>query len=132
MGVLVYIIIGLALVAGGWWAFKVMLGLGLPIENTAFAYFTQLLKKMNLSEAVPSACVAQCVAESIKFARSSARMLGQGQQHVRAQAVKQLELHADMLDFWVRRADPFDAVYKAHFKEVFERHRVPRLARLVQ
>jgi hypothetical protein len=128
MSVLIYIVIGIAVIAGGWWALKVALGVGLPLENTAFAYFTQLLKKMGLLETVPSACVAECVSESIKFARSSARMLGQGQPHVRAEAVKQLELHADMLGSWVRSGDPFDAVYKVRFKEIFERHRVPRLS----
>ena len=108
MDVILYIIISIALVVGGWWALKVALG---------------------LLEVVPSSCVAECVAESIKFARSSARMLGQGQEQVRAEAVKQLELHADMLGFWIRGSDTFDAAYKSHFKEMFERHRVPRLAR---
>jgi len=128
MDVLIYIIVVLALVIGGWWALKVALGMRLPLENTAFAYFAQLLRKMELSQVVPSSCVAECVAESIKLARSSARMLGQGEQQTRAEAVKQLELHADMLGFWVRGSDPFDAAYKSHFKEMFERHQVPRLA----
>jgi hypothetical protein len=128
MDVLFYIIGGLAVVIGGWWAVKVALGMGLPLEKTAFAYFTQLLKKMELSQVVPSTCVAECVAESIKFARSSARMLGQGEQHARSEVIKQLELHADMLRFWVRGNDPFNATYKSHFKEMFERHQVPRLA----
>ena len=129
MAVFLYILGGLAVVVGGWWVLKVALGMGLPLENTAFAYFTQLLKKMDLSQVVPTSCVAECVAESIKFARSSAKMLGQGEQHARSEAVKQLELHTAMLGFWVRGNDPFDATYKSHFKEMFERHQVPRLAR---
>src|SRR5690606_37251795 len=114
MDVLIYIIAGLAIVVGGWWALKVALGLGLPRENTAFAYFMQLLKKLELSQVVPSSCVSECVSESIKLARSSARMLGQGESQVRAEAVKQLELYADMLRFWIRGNDPFDAAYKNH------------------
>jgi hypothetical protein len=129
MDVILYIVTGLALAVCAWWALKILVGAGLPLENTAFAYFTQLLAKMGLSDAVPSSCVAECVAESVKFARSSARLPGQGRQQERAEAVKQLELHADMLGFWIRSADPFDAAYKIHFKEMFERHRVPRLTR---
>jgi hypothetical protein len=128
MDIVLYILMGFAVVICGWWVSKVALGLGLPLENTAFAYFCQLLKKMGLAEAVPPSCVAECVAESIRFARSSAKMFGKDQQ-VRTEAVKQLELHADMLGFWIRGTDPFDATYKTHFKEMFERHRVPRLSR---
>src|SRR5690348_9159659 len=107
MTVLIYVVVGIALVVGGWWALKVALGVGLPLENTAFAYFTQLLEKMGLAEVVPSSCIAECVSESIKFARSSARMLGDGQQQVRAEAVRQLEFHADMLRFWIHGNDSF-------------------------
>lgn len=128
MEVVIYIVIGLLTTAAAWWALKVMLGMLLPLEKTARAYMFQLLRKMELSQIVPASCVDECVAESIQFARTSAKFLGKKEQ-IQTETVKQLELHADMLGFWIRSADPFDAIYKSRFKEMFERHRVPRLAR---
>lgn len=128
MEVVLYIVIGLLAIAAAWWGLKVGLGMLLPIEKTARAYMLQLLRKMELSEVVPASYVNEGVAESIQFARTSANVLGKKDQ-IQTETVKQLELHAEMLGFWVHGTDPFDAVYKSRFKEMFERHRVPRVAR---
>jgi len=121
-----YIVIAVLGIAAAWWILKVALGMLLPLEKTAHAYLVQLLQTIELSRVVPPSCVDECVSESVQFARTSAKFHGNKEQ-IRAETVKQLELHADMLRLWVRSAEPFDAVYKARFKVMFERHHVPRL-----
>lgn len=126
MDTILYIAAALVLIGVGWWVIKVATGLLVPLEKTGRAYLLQLLRRKDLAKIVPASCVDECVAESVQFARGMGRLLGKNDQ-VRTEAVKQLELHADMLGLWVRTKDAFDESYKLRFKSMFERHHVPRL-----
>ena len=127
MQTITYIVVAVVGLVAAWWALKVALGMFLPLERTARAYFNEVLKKMAINQVVPSSCTEECVNESVAFARTSGKFAGKGYD-LRTETVKQLELHADMLRLWVRSNDAFDATYKARFKAMFERHGVPRLS----
>ena len=126
MQTIAYVVIAILGALVVWWVLKVSLGLLLPLETTARAHFLQLLKRMEISQVVPPSCLNECAAESVRFARMTAKFSGK-KNIVRTEMVKHLELQADMLRLWVRSDDPFDAVYKRDFKIMFERHGIPRL-----
>lgn len=127
MDTLLYILLAAVGLYVGWWLLKVYVGVSLPLEITASAYFRQLLKKMEINQIVPEACVVECINECIRAARLTQKFSGPSF-NVRTETVSQLELYADMLRFWVRGEEPFVETYQAHFKAMFERHSVPRLA----
>lgn len=121
-----YAVLALLGAIAAWWVVKVATGLLLPLETTARAYFSQLLKKMEISQIVSESCVAECVAESIRFARTSAKF-SRKTDRIRDETVQQLELQASLLHRWIRGSDSFDEVHQKVARDLFERHRVPRL-----
>jgi len=121
-----YAVLALLGFGAAWWVIKVSTGLLLPLETTARAYLSQLLKKMEISQIVPEPCVAECVAESIRFARTSAKFSGKTDR-IRDETVRQLELQASLLHRWIRGSDAFSETYEKAARDLFERHRVPRL-----
>ena len=130
MQTILYLILALVVVFAAWWVLKVSLGIFLPLEHTARAYFVRLLGQMDISQVIPASCVDECVAESIRAVRLEAKLLGRDRNYIRAETVKQLEFRADMLRFWIRGGDNFsDSPWKSQYKAMFERHAVPRLGR---
>lgn len=126
MQILVYAFAAIIGLFVAWWVLKVSLGLFLSPETTARSYLFQLLRRAEINQVVPESCVKECVEESLRFARSYAKISG-NQKQFRAELVKQLELQADMLRLWVCSETPFDALYQIHYKAMFERHGIPRL-----
>ena len=125
-----YIVVAVLGVAIAWWVFKVLLGYNLPLEYTARAYFVQLLKKQQTDQMVPAALIDELVMDGVYRAQTLGRIGRKGKSHIRAETVRNQELHADFLRFWIRGTDAFDGpTYQATYREIFERHRVPRLAR---
>jgi len=128
MQIIIYLLIAVATGMAAWWALRVSVGMLLPIEKSASQYFLQLTKKMGINQVIPAALADECVNESISSARWSAKLHKREDNFIRMETVKKLEFYADMLRLWIRSADSFDdSSYKQHYKELFERHNVPRL-----
>ena len=128
MQTIIYLLIAVAIGIAAWWALRVSFGMLLPIEKSAPQYFLQLTNKLEINQVIPATLADECVNESIRSARSSAKLHKRDDNFIRMETVKKLELYADMLRLWIRSAVSFDdSNYKRHYKELFERHKVPRL-----
>lgn len=110
-----------------WQLFEFIVGVGLPIETTAYSHLAQMLKKAELSKFVPSACVAECVDDSIKFARSIANPDKKGRGYIRSETIKQNEVYASYINAWIHGSEQFDERTSNRYREIFERHKIPRL-----
>lgn len=128
MQTIIYLLIAVAIGMAAWWALKVSVGMLLPIEKSAPQYFFQLTKKLRINQIIPAALADECVNESISSAKWNAKLHKRDASFIRMETVKKLELYVDMLRLWIHSADSFDdSSYKQDYKELFERHRVPRL-----
>ena len=126
MQTIFYVVGSAVLVAVAWFAFKVYLGLFLPLEKSAYAYLQQTLKKMDIVDHITPSCIRECAEVSANDARRSAR-LSRNTANMRAEMVSQLNLYADMLHVWIRSNEPFAKPEFEHFKTLFEKHNVQRL-----
>lgn len=109
-----------------WWLVKVVTGLTLPLDRAAAAYMLQRLRQLQIDQVVPPACAAECVAESLAAGSSAVKWSG-GKKNLRAETVNHLDYQIDALRLWVRGTGPFDSRPEQHLRELFERHKVPRL-----
>ena len=133
MEVLTYIALaGLGILIARW-ILLFAAGTMVPIETTAYAYLAQTLKKRGLSQTIPALCVDECVAQSLSSAKFSVGYSAGREGRIRVEVVNKLEMHADLLDAWVRGGNTFDRyldsiegqVFLCDAKAIYERHGIP-------
>ena len=89
-----------------------------------------MLREIEIDQVVPESLISELVGDSIGYARMLARAGKANAAFVRAETLKSLGLKVDMLGYWVRGTDSFDrSDYYGEYKELFERHGLPRLGR---